>query len=478
MNRVKAAIILSVLIATGLSSAFFSSCRRKSRDGMIIFTQVTGMKHDNTDRLGNTWQNSSPVLIVALDPDKPGSEPEVLTKDYFSARSPEVSYDGASLLFTAQKKQNDTWQIYEMNLADSKIRQITSSPDNCVDPAWLPNGRIIFSKLPVIDTLNTGHSIFSCDLTGSDIRQITFNPHAYSYSTVLRDGRILTVSSQLYPEKKDPVFMALRPDGTKAELFYKSSESDKLSGRGWETTNGKIVFVESDKDNQKRGNVISINYNRPLHSRVNLTSEIKGDFQTVFPLVSGRLLVSYRESESDKYALYEFDPEQKILGKPVYISKDFDILEAIAIEKHERPKRLPSEVDMGVKTGLILCQDINVIGSQFPANSSGIQKAHKIQVIGRDSTLGIVNVEEDGSFYLKVIADTPFKIQTVDEQGRIMNGPGAWIWLRPNERRGCVGCHEDPELVPGNKVPLSVKNPPVNIPVHISKVAEKKISLE
>jgi len=92
--------------------------------------------------------------------------------------------------------------------------------------------------------------------------------------------------------------------------------------------------------------------------------------------------------------------------------------------------------------------------------------------------MGTINVEKDGSFYLKVMADTPFRIQTIDEKGKVLNGPCGWIWLRPNERRGCVGCHEDPELVPDNKVPFSVKKAPVNVPVHINKVVEKKISLE
>ncbi|MDO9340462.1 MAG: hypothetical protein Q7T72_08050, partial [Bacteroidales bacterium] len=138
----------------------------------------------------------------------------------------------------------------------------------------------------------------------------------------------------------------------------------------------------------------------------------------------------------------------------------------------------PSEVDMGVKTGLLLCQDINVFEMQSSGNGSSFPKACKIEVLGIDSTLGVVQVEEDGSFYLKVIADTPFQIQTIDEDGRILHGPCGWIWLRPNERRGCVGCHEDPELVPDNRLSLSVKKPPVIIPVHISDVKEKEISLE
>ena len=148
------------------------------------------------------------------------------------------------------------------------------------------------------------------------------------------------------------------------------------------------------------------------------------------------------------------------------------------VEKHNRPKKLPSEVDMGVKTGLLLCQDINEIGIKSSSISSTFPKAGRIEILGADTTFGVVAVEEDGSFYLKVIADTPFQIQTIDEKGNVLSGPCDWIWLRPNERRGCVGCHEDPEQVPENRLPLSVKKSPVIIPVHIGDIKEKEISLE
>ena len=416
--------------------------------------------------------------VVALDPDKPGGVLKVLTANYFSARSPGISNDGKYMLFAAQKTQSDPWQIWEMNLEDFKTRQVTASPENCIDPAYLPGGRLVFSKSATNDTGKVGNSLYTCNPDGSDTKQITFNPHSYFASAILKDGRILTITRQLYPEQADPVLMVLRPDGTKGELFYKGLEGTILSGRGWETMNGKIVFIESDKESHDGGKLISINYNRPLHSRVNLSSEINGGFHTVFPMQTGKLLVSYRQSEADRYSLYEFDPDKKVIGKVIYSNKEFDVLEAVVVEEHERAKKLPSEVDMGVKTGLLLCQDINILGMQPSVNSSSFAKAVRIEVLGIDSILGVVQVEEDGSFYLKVIADTPFQIQTIDEKGRILNGPCDWIWLRPNERRGCIGCHEDHEMVPDNRVPLSVKKPPVSIPVHISKVVEKKVSLE
>lgn len=427
---------------------------------------------------GDSWRYIPQAQIVALDPDKPAGSLKVLTAGYYSARSPEISYDGTYLLFAAQKKQNDLWQIWEMRLTDQKIRQVTTCRESCTDPAYLPGGRLVFSKSAVNDTLKAGHSLYTCNLNGTDIKRITFNPHTYFASTVLNDGRILTIDKQLYPDHGDQIFMILRPDGTKEEMFYKGKKGSTLNSRGWETKYGRIFFIESDTNSREGGNIVSIKYNRPLHSRINLTSEIKGDFYTAFPLSSGRLLISWRPSEGERYALYEFDPESKSLGKVIYNDKDYDALEAVVAGKHERPKKLPSEVDMGVKSGLLLCQDISFLDPKSQINISTSPTASSIEVLGIDSTLGVVKAEEDGSFYLKVIADKPFRIQTLDKDGHILHGPCGWIWLRPNERRGCVGCHEDPEMAPDNRVPQSVKKPPVNIPVHIKKVVEKKVSLE
>jgi len=64
-------------------------------------------------------------------------------------------------------------------------------------------------------------------------------------------------------------------------------------------------------------------------------------------------------------------------------------------------------VDHQVKTGLLLCQDINFINEQMTDNFANAGKSLKIEVLGTDTTYGVVQVEEDGSFYLKVMAIYP-----------------------------------------------------------------------
>jgi hypothetical protein len=474
---IKRAIILFKIFTAGLFCLLFTSCNNKPPDGMLIITVVPG----NTQNLCSVTEESfryvSNARILALNPDN-FEFIEVLTDKFYSACSPEISYDGKNMLFAAQQKENDVWQIWEMNLDNLKARKVTSLKDNCIDPVYLPGGRLVFSKLTKNDTIKTGYPLFTCNPDGSDLRQITFHPNNNFATTVLKDGRLLTISQQLLPVKRDPILMVLRPDGTKADMFYNGYGSNELIGRIRETSDGKLVFIEADKNSKTYGEAISINYNRPLHTRINLTVDINGSFNAVLPLRSDKFLVSFRRTEAEQYALCEFDPEKKSLGQTLYQNSDYDIIDITVAAKYDRPKKLPSEVDIHVKTGLLLCQDINVMGFQPAVNGPGTPKASMIEVLGIDSTYGIVPIEEDGSFYLKVFSDKPFQIRALDKDGHILYGPCSWVWLRPNERRGCVGCHEDPELVPVNRVPLAVKKLPVIIPVHVSRVTEKVVELE
>lgn len=148
------------------------------------------------------------------------------------------------------------------------------------------------------------------------------------------------------------------------------------------------------------------------------------------------------------------------------------------VQTHERPKKLPSEVDMDVKTGLLLCQNINLTGMTSPEYGFSNSNANQIEVLGINVSYGKVKVRTDGSVYLKVPADIPFRVQTLDSLGKVVNGPGGWYYIRPNERRGCVGCHEDNEITPANRYAMAVSINPVVLPVHAQGVKEKEVELE
>jgi hypothetical protein len=354
-------------------------------------------------------------------------------------------------------------------LKNGNSRKITEFEESCSGPAYLPGERLVFSRQMANEGYGSAAVLFTMNLDGTELNRITFQPHFDYPATILRDGRILMLSKQLYPETGDLMYLAMRPNGTKAELFYKGNESSMLSSQVNEALDGNVYFTQWEIGKDHKADLVSVHQNRPLYSKVNHTSEIPGSFYSVFPLTSGDLLVSYQSSEAKTAGLYHFSVNEGSPGRSIIDYPDYHIVEPVLARAFTRPRHLPDEVNKMESTGQLMCQDINVTATGHDDLPGDPPQASMIEVLGLDESMGIVQVEEDGSFYLKVLADTPFRIQTLDDGGKVVNGPSGWLWLRPFERRGCVGCHEDPELVPKNFVPLAVKKQPVSIPVEGSQ---------
>lgn len=449
------------------------SCNNNSVKELLIITEAAEEIYGSDFNTNPGWRLIPGSRIVSLDPEKPGNV-KILTEEFESACYPEVSYDGSKILFSGRITKEEHWQIFEMNIRSHESRQVTSSETDCIDPVYLPSGRIAFSMAVKNDTVKSAYPLFTCRGDGSDLRQITFDPSASYATSVLRDGRILTLNNRLMPDQKTASFVVMRPDGTKADLFYRSTDENKIMTRARETSDGKVLFIEGK--NYSDNDLVSISYNRPLHSHANLSAASAGSFRCVLPVTDGKIFVSYREGDSGNYSLALFNSEAGTVGETIY-NNGMNVVDAVEAKPYERPKKLPSEVDLQVKTGLLLCQDINFTGI-YNGGKSPAGRISRIEVMGVDSTYGVIEAESDGSFYLKVMADTPFQIRRIDDKGKPVGDPCTWLWLRPNERRGCVGCHEDPEIVPANRVALAVRKPPVIIPVHVSEIKEKIVELE
>lgn len=451
-------------IFLGVASILFASCNNSSLDGFIVAVELQG----------NNNLSCEGARLIAIDPEKPVKTARVLSKEFHVACAPSLSYDGRYLLFQGKKVENDPWQIWVMDLHRNSTSRVTDLPENCTDPASLPDGKIAFSRTGSVKNRAVS-TIFKCNMDGSDLQQLTFHPSMDLASSVLMDGRILFASGQQYPDTKDPVFLVMRPDGTKAEIFYQGSSGAYPLSRGIESEEGHIYFIESDPHQQGSGNLVTINQNRPLNSRQHLSEGINGDFRAVIPSGKTRCFVSYRPSPDETFALYEFDSGERKVTTLLYQGKD-PVTDLVLIRAlRERPRRLPSAVDPENPTGLLMSQDINLSVIPLHGSATADTVADRIQVFGLEGLMREVEVENDGSFYLKIDADTPFRMQTINKKGEPVRGHSDWIWLRPNERRGCVGCHADPELAPYNRVPQAVRQAPVIISgkqKEISKVEE------
>jgi hypothetical protein len=126
-----------------------------------------------------------------------------------------------------------------------------------------------------------------------------------------------------------------------------------------------------------------------------------------------------------------------------------------------RPRKLPSAVNMDNPTGQLMSQDINHSMLAAHTGLKGDTVAMSIRVTYLEGGNKVIETGQDGSFYLTLDAEKPFRIETLNNLGETVRGPSDWIYLRPNERRACTGCHADPELAPENIQPIAVKSDPV-----------------
>jgi hypothetical protein len=93
-------------------------------------------------------------------------------------RDPAVSWDGTRVLFAWKKSlDGDDYHHYELEVASGKIRQITSGLGFAdYEPAYLPNGAIIFSStrcVQIVDCWWTEVSnLYTCDKDGRYLRRL------------------------------------------------------------------------------------------------------------------------------------------------------------------------------------------------------------------------------------------------------------------------------------------------------------------
>lgn len=434
------------------------SCGDKSIEGLVVFTGIPSGEVEESLAPEHPMTHYEKGVLYAVNPDDPGSSPNMLTGEFAAAATPAVSHCGAWLFFSAKKDKGSPWQIWRMDTRSGKSFQVTSFSEDCMFPVWHPAGRVIFSRSQADGTMN----LYSCDLSGENVSQITFHPHRDIAAGMMYDGRILVNSMQTHPMAGAARFIVMRQDGTKAELFHQGEGSLVPVPVFSESTEGEVIFIEASRPGGLGGSLARVHQNRPLYTYEPL--QVSGTFNKVLRTVSGSYLVSSTENGKGSYGISLTDLDPGVPGTLVFRQEGLHAIQPVLIEARQRVRKLPSAVMADSETGLLMCQDIKETMLPPPEGSETSTDAAAIRIVFIDGTTHDIPAEADGSVYMELTADKAFQIYTLDHQGNVIQGPSSWIWLRPNERRGCVGCHADPELAPHNRVPFAVKNPPVSVP--------------
>jgi hypothetical protein len=413
-----------------------------------------------------------------------------LAGDFASACDPDVSFDGEHILFAGQKSPGDSWNIWEMRNDGTEVRQITHEPLDCRRPIYLSTFYTITSSEPwytilferqdgVLNEAGTasGTSLYTVRLDGSELRRITFHPGNDRTPFLMQDGLLLfsgwrMLSDPRFPDGRSGLY-GVQTDGIDYS-FFGGLQGARVQHMPTLTTDGLVVFVEAETLGwDGAGSLAALRTQRPHDSYRSLTDKSQGLFHSPSPLTDGSVLVSQR-SATDKslLGLGRFWPDNREF-ETLFTLPDSHILHAKLLAPRSEPDGRSSTVRPESPTGKLFCLNIyesdQAVASLEPGTVERVRVIEALPQVDAAAAgenppalsqrlLGEAPVEPDGSFHVDIPANLPVTLQLLGQDSMALASCD-WIWVRNREYRGCIGCHEDPELTPENRFVQAAARP-------------------
>lgn len=469
-------------------------------DGAIVLTQLPpdAAREQRPTQSGGMlrvdYGEGARIVLV-----EPGKKARNLTRGFHSACEPDISFDGTRMLFAGKRKAADPWNVFEMALDGSEIRQVTDDAGDSRNPVYQGRMYVITSDLPwdQITFVSTrageineygnqpSTSLYSCLTDGSSVRRLTFNPSSDFDPTVLPDGRLLFSSWQRSTLEHGPggrvSLFAVLTDGLDYALFS-GDEGRRVKHMPCVTGEGLVVFVEGERvEWDGAGSLASVSMRRNLHSYRPITEPGDGLFVTPSGLTGGGILASRRPPGGEgTHAVVRLDARSGRV-ETVFDDPAFHDIQAKLVAARPRPDGRASPVSDDRPNGVLY--GLNVYESDLAGRGwiepgqavrlrvlEGVPRSRPSMAAPETTTepppllprrfLGQVAVEEDGSFNVEVPANIPIELQLIDDDGVALRSC-SWIWVRNRETRGCIGCHEDGERTPENRFVKALEGPSV-----------------
>jgi hypothetical protein len=481
------------MLATGLIAA--SAWAAAVVNAPLVLTQVPADARRAATNLTAAgvrradWFEGARVILVL-----PDGQANVLTKGFHSACDPAVSFDGRRILFAGKKDRQSPWRIYEIGLDGQGLRPVTPENQDARSPVYLstlftlnsPEPWFTIAYVAQENTLNelgqpSASSLYNIKLDGTDPRRLTFTPNNNFDPFQMGDGRVI-YAAEWYPMEPGVHpgrvgLFGIHMEGADMELFG-GELGRRIQQMPCATGKDLVVFVESDDATwDGAGQLACVCESRPHVTYRRLTKDPAWLFLYPSPWRDNRVLVSRRSADGhDTCGVYAFDADrgrcELVFDSPEY----HDVQVRVAQPRHS-PDGHSTVVNTRTNTGIFYglnCYDADermrtnlspgtfkrvrfIEGILQPAPNSARPVEPQGPWVPR-RLIGEAPVEADGSFNVAVPASTPIQLQALDGQGLALATCG-WIWVQPKETRGCIGCHEDPELIPENRYVLALRRP-------------------
>jgi Tol biopolymer transport system component len=482
----QAGLVVCAAVAAGVALPWVEPATEStSLPGDLILVQIPAAaaprSPDRADRFTPLDRYVDGARIVRVDPST--GMLLVLTPEFTAACDPDVSPDGQVIVFAGRRDPGASWQIWTMMADGSRKTQITRGPGPHVGPVFAgarfylddprPTPQIVFAAgAPDSGSL----SLYATDLEGDTLHRLTFNLQSDFSPAVLPTGQIVFSSRQGYGDRFEAdsalALLTVNVDGTDLMPFYGSHEPPWYKDMPAVTAAGdRLYFVESDHPSWLGGGDLAyVAWRRPFRSHGALNGEADGAglFHSPTPLPDGGLLASFRHAAADSvFGVYRIDPATGTRLERVFAQAGWHAIDPQVLAPRPPIKGRANWLKPGATAGVFYCLNAyhtapGAGGDRTVAPPGTIRHVRVIE--GRPRRiLGLAPVEPDGSFHVRVPAETPITFQLLDEDYVALRTQRAWTWVMGNESRGCVGCHEDPELSPPNRLVTAITKPPVDL---------------
>jgi len=501
-----------------------AGCRQSAPDDLIVHEETTAaivfVKTTGEETLNRTWAESNLYKLSPISPD--GVVTPITNFTGASVSDPCVSFDGKKILFSMRPPGGSNRNIYEIGADGSGLRQVTSGGGHDFDPQYLPDGTIMFtsSRSHQMDEYNHSPSenLYVCNMDGSNLHRVSFNMSDDFDPTLMPDGRIVYTRWEHFGQQnRFPLFVA-NPDGS--HFFHEFGPHNRNFFHAQPTPDGRLIAIESTRIEEDAGPIAVLKLEQgpadpvtdsnSMHWDV-LTTQVNnngepwpyGAFKYPFPLGGNTYIASYTLPAADEsqvdYGLYTFTLKQTGAGTPqdpatisienltfLYNDPTTNEYDAQLIAPHAKPPVIAPVANNSVTYGDLFADDVffrsNVDGQEVPVK--GTDPIDSIAVIvgiptqqgemndfsanefEKRALLGFAPVNSDGSFAIRVPANTPVSFATLDNLGRAFVNKRTWLYVQPGEQvKNCTGCHEDRGLVtaPTNPNPVAKTLPPTDL---------------
>lgn len=416
------------------------------------------------------------------------------------ARDPEVHFSGKRILFALRRGAAEDYHIWEMNADGTGRRQLTSAEGvSDFDPIYLPDGTIAFASTrePKYNMCSRDHgaNLFRMNSDGANIHQIGKNNLFDNQPSLMPDGRILYARWEYVDRNFGDAhsLWTVNPDGTNQSLYWKNNTASPgaaLAARPIPGTQqavcilgphhdhlwGAMAVIDRRRALEGSGGVLHIWPRQAIDLfhiggafDCDAFSSVQPKYTDPYPL-SARYFLCARTTPAGPMGIYLLD----VFGNEILLHEEAPgCYDPMPLRPQPRPPVLPARRTFDPKPGYFAIADV-YRGTHMEGVARGTVKSLRVvespekrhwspgawfgqgyaapamnwHSLENKRILGTVPVEEDGSAYFAVPAETFVYFQLLDENGMMVQSMRSGASVHSGEVASCIGCHDERRTTP------------------------------